>query len=386
MSGPVYIVCGGTGGHLAPGIATAQRLLDAGIRIRVIVSEKEVDSRLMESYPEIPHRCAKGAAFSLRPVGLARFIYTNLRGFSTALRQMRRERPVAILAFGGFLSVSYVIAAWVLRLPIVLHEANRIAGRSIRFLSCMADMIFLPDGVALPGVEPRRMRRIGMPLRKEVHHIPKDEIREKLGIPLHAKVLLVVGGSQGALALNEWVQQTYKSLSADGIWTLLVAGPGKNTLPEVSVLKSDQGNEVELRTFSFHHALHELFSCADVVLSRAGAGTIAELITCLAPSILVPFPYAADDHQFANARDLERRGGCILIPQSEMHTLYREILDLIYNDWLLGRIRSNLRSLICRDPASRIADFIIRSYIKDSEDKPATVPKQPEKLEGSLHA
>ena len=227
MAGPVYIVCGGTGGHLAPGIATAQRLMDAGVRIRVIVSEKEVDSRLMESYPEIPHRCAKGAVFSLRPVGLLRFIYANLRGFASALRQMRRERPVTVLAFGGYLSVSYVLAAWVLRLPIVLHEANRIAGRSIRFLSSMADMIFLPDGVALSGTEPRRMRRIGMPLRKEVRHIPKDEIRDKLGIPMHAKVLLVVGGSQGALVLNEWVQQTYKSLSADGIWTLWWLVPEK---------------------------------------------------------------------------------------------------------------------------------------------------------------
>ena len=164
-----------------------------------------------------------------------------------------------------------------------------------------------------------------------------------------------------------------------------MAGPGKNTLPEVSVLKADNGSEVELRTFSFHHALHELFSCADVVLSRAGAGTIAELITCLAPSILVPFPYAADNHQFANARDLERRGGCILVPQTEMHSLYREIMDLIYNDWLLGRMRSNLRSLACGDPASRIAHFIVRSYLEGDPQKPATGSRQPRKLEGSLN-
>lgn len=362
MAGPVYIVCGGTGGHLAPGIATAQRLRDRGVPVRLVVSEKEIDSRLLEAYPQIPYKRTRGAPFSLRPPGFFRFLYGNLSGFVDGWRYLKKNRPRAVLAFGGFLSVSYVIAAWLLRIPIILHEANRVAGRSIRFLAGMADMIFLPDGVPLPGIEPRRIRRIGMPLREEVAHIPKDLIRKRLGIPPHAKVLVVTGGSQGARVLNEWMERNHRFLAADGIWTILVSGPGKETLPELEVLQSDSGDTVELRTFSFHRALHELFSCADLVISRAGAGSIAELVTCLAPSILIPFPYSADGHQEANARDLERRGGCIVIVQPEINTVYREVLDLIYNDWLLSRMRDNLKRLTHGDPARTLAEFIIRHY------------------------
>jgi UDP-N-acetylglucosamine--N-acetylmuramyl-(pentapeptide) pyrophosphoryl-undecaprenol N-acetylglucosamine transferase len=367
MSLPVYIVCGGTGGHLAPGIATAQRLLDAGLPVQLIVSEKEVDSRLLASYPELSYRRVKGAPFLLTPKGLLLFLIHNTRSFFSGLQYLRKNPPGVILAFGGFISVSYVIAAWLLKIPVVLHEANRIVGRSIRFLSGMADTVFLPDGVSINGVEARRIRRLGMPLRKDVQHISKETIRKHLGVPHHAKVLVVVGGSQGAKALNDWVATTYKSLTSDGIWIFLVAGPGKNELPELKVLQSDQGFEVELRTFSFHRALHELFSCADVVLSRAGAGTVAELVSCLAPSILVPFPYAADDHQLANARDLERRGGCIVIDQKDSSNLYREVLDLIFNDWLLGRMRHNLRRLNHGDAAQQLADTLVRTYYSQTD-------------------
>jgi UDP-N-acetylglucosamine--N-acetylmuramyl-(pentapeptide) pyrophosphoryl-undecaprenol N-acetylglucosamine transferase len=362
MALPAYIVCGGTGGHLAPGIATAQRLMDAGIEVELIVSEKEVDSRLLESYPDLTYRRVKGAPFRLNPKGFLLFLVLNTRSFFSGFQYLRKNRPGVVLAFGGFISVSYVIAAWLLKVPIVLHEANRVVGRSIRFLSGMADTVFLPDGVSLAGIDSRHIRRLGMPLRKEVKHISKEQIRKQMDIPHHAKVLVVVGGSQGAKALNDWVLQSHKSLASDGIWIILVAGPGKNEMPELKVLKSDMGSDVEIRTFSFHRSLHELFSCADVVMSRAGAGTMAELVSCLAPAILVPFPYAADDHQLANARDLERRGGCIVIEQKDASNLYREVLDLIFNDWLLGRMRQNLRRLNHGDAAEQLAGQLITTY------------------------
>lgn len=264
-------------------------------------------------------------------------------------------------------------------IPVVLHEANRKVGRSIRSLSGIADMVFVPEGVQLPGVEPRRLRRLGMPLRREVRHIPKEEIRARLGLPLHAKVLVVVGGSQGAEVLNKWVERHRRSLAADGIWVYLVTGPGKQNLPELETIESDLGGMVEVRTFAFHSALQELFSAADVVVSRAGAGTIAELVACLAPSILVPYPHAADQHQLANASDLERRGGCILVRQEQVNSLYREVLDLIFNDWLLGRIRDNLRRLAQKDPAMEICDHVIRKYLQsETGGRAGTVPGREE--------
>jgi UDP-N-acetylglucosamine--N-acetylmuramyl-(pentapeptide) pyrophosphoryl-undecaprenol N-acetylglucosamine transferase len=363
MSDPVYIVCGGTGGHLAPGIATAQRFIEKRIPVELVISEKEVDSRLLQSYPDIPYRRAKGSPFGWHPVKLILFIINSFIGLLQSLKLLKTTRPVAVIAFGGYLSFSYVLASWLLKIPVILHEANRKVGKYIRSLSGMADLIYLPEGVALKGVEPARLQRMGMPIRREIQHIKKDEIRERMGIPLHAKVLAIVGGSQGAQALNEWVERQHKALAADGIWIFLVAGPGKQTLPELQVIKSDQGQDVEIRTFAFHNALHELFSASDVVISRAGAGTIAELIHCLTPSILIPYPYAADQHQSENANDIEKRGGCIVVDQKNLNTLYREVQDLIYNDGLLAKMRMNLDRLSHGDPADIICRGIIDRYM-----------------------
>jgi len=363
MAGRVYIICGGTGGHLAPGIATAQRFIERNIPVELIISEKEVDSRLLQAYPEIPYRRAKGAPFSWKPARFMAFFYKTILGFFQSVAILRKHRPAALLAFGGYLSISFALAARLLKIPVVLHEAHRKAGRSIRILSGMAEMVFVPDGMTLRRVPPRRLRHIGMPLRREIHHLPKDDIRQQMGIPLHAKVLAIVGGSQGAEVLNKWVERHRRSIASDGIWVFLVTGPGKQILPEVETFASDMGGQVEVRTFSFHNALHELFSASDLVISRAGAGTIAELVACLTPSILVPYPFAADQHQLANARDLERRGGCILIEQTQMNSLYRELLDLIYNDWLLGRLRANLRRLARDDAAMEICRFMETEFV-----------------------
>lgn len=363
MADPVYIVCGGTGGHLAPGIATAQRFMEKGVRIELITSQKEIDSRLLQAYLQIPYKRARGSPFGLHPAILLRFIINSILGFFQSVSLMRRQRPSTVIAFGGYLSFSYVLAAWILNIPVVLHEANRLVGKSIRSLAILADRIYLPDGVRLKSAKPGCVMRMGMPLRREVQHIKKEIIRKRLGVPMHVKMVTVVGGSQGALALNQWVEQHFRQLAGDGIWLNLVSGPGKQTLAEREVLTSASGETVEVRTCSFHTALHELFSASDIVISRAGAGTIAELIHCLAPSILVPYPYAADQHQLANACDLEKRGGCIVKLQDEMEDLYREVLDLIYNDSLLAKMRKNLGHLDPTDVAEAISEDVMEHFM-----------------------
>lgn len=376
MKGGVVIICGGTGGHLAPGIGTAQQLADLGIPVELVVSDREVDSRLMVVYPNLPYKRAVGAPFRWNPVGLVRFLWCGLRSSVQAFRHLRATRPSVLLAFGGYLSVSWVLAARFLEIPVVLHEANRKAGRSISSLARFAERIYLPEGVKLGHVEPQRLRRLGMPLRKEVRHRAKEEIRRKLGIASHAKVLVVVGGSQGALALNEWVERYRRSLAGDGIQVMLVSGPGKVRLPESEELESDIGERLPFRNFEFHDALHELLSSADVVVSRAGAGTVAELVECLAPSILVPYPHASDNHQLWNARDLERRGGCVLLEQVNLDQLYREVLDIIFNDWLLGRMRQNLRLMRHRNASEQLARDLWKEYIRPPAHSPQVMTRK----------
>lgn len=352
---------------MAPGIATAQRLADAEVAYELVVSEKEVDSRLMSVYPDMPCRTAKAYPFSLHPYGLARFLMGGIYGFLQTIKRLGRERPRVVLAFGGFLMVNYVIAARLLRIPVVLHEANRKPGRAVRLLADMADAVFVPQGVSLRGVRPRRIHALRMPLRKECRHIRKDVVRERMNLPVHGKVLLVVGGSQGATVFNDWVGKHWPALAAERISVIVVTGPlQRSDLTPTRVQHSD-GSYSELRVIAFADAMHELFSCADLVLSRAGAGSIAELTECLAPSILVPYPYAADDHQTANAREHERRGACVVIEQSHMAHMFEEVYDLIYSDWMLDRMRGNLRRMMDVNAAQVLARYLQVTFFKPVE-------------------
>lgn len=360
-TGGVVIVCGGTGGHLAPGIATAQRLMDAGIAVRLIVSNREVDGRLLQRYPEIHYKRCSGQPFGWRPHKLAAFIAAGARGTVSAFA-MLGHRPAVVLAFGGYLTINFVLVARILGIPVVMHEANRIPGRSVRLLADLAHMTFVPDGVSLAGVRPQRIRPLRMPLRREVVHIRKEQARRLLEFSGVGRVLLVAGGSQGAQALNHWVKRHWLKLAAEKIHVIVVTGTGKEGDLSPDTFRHADGTRIQLRVIGFCDAMHELFSCADLVLSRAGAGTIAELTECLAPSILVPYPHAADNHQLANARHFEQRGGCIVVQQSELDNLYQEINDLIFNDWMLDRMRGNLRRMAGSRAAERLADYLRQEF------------------------
>ncbi|MCC5840072.1 MAG: UDP-N-acetylglucosamine--N-acetylmuramyl-(pentapeptide) pyrophosphoryl-undecaprenol N-acetylglucosamine transferase [Opitutales bacterium] len=380
--GRFVIVCGGTGGHLAPGVAMAQELTARGHTCTLILSEKEVDSRLVKKYPEFPVVRSPGSGFSMRPRGFVRFLSGVLRAIFFALRWYRDERPDAVLAFGGFLATAYVLAASSHDIPIFLHEANRKPGKAIRFLARFADRVYLPHDVSLRALWMFGAKHIGFPIRRDVRHLPKEMVRQSLGFPRHAKLLVVFGGSQGAVVLNEWAEQHLESLTSDGIHLIVITGPGKGE--EVSHTRvSESGEAVTARFLPFADYMGSLLSAADLVVSRAGAGSIAEITECLAPAVLIPYPYSADQHQQENAAYLERKGGCLLLPQSDMKGLYREVLDLIFNDWLLSRMRGNLRALQRGNEAAHIADDMERILIRlrGEREAPESLSREEEEAE-----
>lgn len=360
------IICGGTGGHLAPGIALAQRLQTRGNHCELVVSRKEVDSRLCAKYDSFSIRKSPGVPFSANPLKLLRFVFESLAAVWFAFKLLQHSKPDAVITFGGFTSPPFGMVAHMMRCILVVHEANRVPGKAIRFLSRLADRVYLPEGVRLATVRPRVLRNFGFPVRADVRHVPKEEAKHKLRIPVHSKVLLIFGGSQGAKPLNDWVQQSLRRLVADGISVYCITGPGKGTEGTLT-FESDSGQPVHVWQRPFSDQVGLLLSAADLVISRAGAGSIAELITCLAPSILVPYPHAADNHQEMNARHLERQGGCLVVPQQDIGNLYREVLDLIFNDWMLARMRENLRGLNRADWAQEIALDIERIVLRKEQ-------------------
>lgn len=361
------IACGGTGGHLAPGIALAEALLARGHDARLFISHKKVDARLSEKYPHLTATRVPGAPFGARPGELAHFLLRQTQGLKFSLRYLREFRPDAVVGFGGFTNAGVTAAARMRDIPVALHEANRVPGRAVRVLSHWVQRLYLPPGVRLPGRLGLMVRHTGLPVRREVNRLPREAARAQLGVDPAQKLLLVVGGSQGSAVLNDWVEANAADLTAAGvqIWCVTGLGKGENTVRE---FRSRNGAPVRVWFEAFTDRMGVLLSAADLVVSRAGAGTLAELVRCETPAILVPYPQAADNHQWANARHFEQQGGGLAVDQRAVGSLRQEVLDVLFNDWLLNKFRENLHRMA--------RENVIDILVHDLEELARRIPRR----------
>ncbi len=344
------IACGGTGGHLSPGIATAQELTLRGHKCILIVSQKQIDEKLIQSYPDLEFFKFPGIGFSLRPWRWPSFILHQIQNFTKALKLIKETKAEAIIGFGGFLTTGIVFAGFLLSRPCILHEANHIPGKAVRLLHSIATRVYLPEGVEFKSRKTNKVKHCGFPIRKEVQKILQSEARQKLRLAPNQPVILVIGGSQGAKVFNQWVIENFEELGKIGINVLCVTGIGKGSEGKIEE-KHPNGTITQVHFIPFYSRMNELFCAADIVIGRSGAGTIAELIQCETPSILVPYPSAADNHQYANALSLEKRGGCVVLPQKDIKTLTQEALKMLSNSELLSQMRYNLKQLKRYDAA-----------------------------------
>ncbi len=338
------ISCGGTGGHVSPGISIAEGLEARGHEATLLISRKKVDSRLVEKYPHLRFERMPGRGFSWHPAGMAKFAASQVSALKYCLGLMRRLRPDGVVGFGGFTSAGAAMAGRALGIPVALHEANRVPGYAVRAFGPWAARVYLPVGVRVAGVRPSATRYAGLPVRREFVRTPTAAAREAMGLDPKKKVLAILGGSQGASSLNSWAKERLPALAAEGIQVVCVTGLGKGE-PENRTLRSAKGEAVAAVFMPFCDRVADLLSAADLVVSRAGAGTLAELIRCEVPAILIPYPRAASDHQRANASFFERQGGGIVVEEAGLGGLQSEVLDLIFNDWLLRQFRGNLRRM-----------------------------------------
>lgn len=371
MTYKFLIACGGTGGHLAPGIALAEALQARGHTTTLFISEKKVDARLCGQYPKLTAIPVPGAPLGWRPAAFFRFVWYQGKGLRFSLNFARKFRPDAIVGFGGFTNTGIVIAGRSLDVPVALHEANRIPGRAIRLLSRLAARLYLPPGVRLPGRLGLLVRHTGLPVRAEVKRIPRAEARAILGVDPLQKLLVIIGGSQGSGPLNRWVEANLEALAREGVQMWCVTGLGKHEA-QVRELRTKTGATVRAWFEPFTDRVGALFSAADLVVSRAGAGTLAELVRCETPAILIPYPFAANDHQRANALHFEQQGGGVVIGETAIGTLKQEVADVLFNDSLINKFRNNLRRMS--------EENTIETMVHDLEelarrDKPGGQPK-----------
>lgn len=352
------MACGGSGGHLAPAIALAERLQENGHASLLLISQKQVDAVLVKKYGHLNFVQTSACGFAGGILSRMTSVIRLIPDVRSSRSLLEKEAPDLVLLFGGYVSLGLGLASKILGIPLVLHEANCNPGRVIRLIKDLSVRIYLPDEVKLPGSSPSRIRHFGYPVRKEIRPCLKETARKQLKIAVPNKLLVVIGGSQGSTALNDWVVRHFYRLAEAGISVYCVTGPANNQ-EDISYKPDSDGLPFTARFVSFSDCMGPVISAADLVLSRAGAGTIAELIRCHVPSILVPYPYATDNHQHANARVHEQQGAGLLVPQSQPERFTDEVIKRIFNDRWLSQVKSNLEQLNRFDSSERIVSDLI---------------------------
>ena len=352
----VVIACGGTGGHLTPGIALAQSLEEKGCKAWLFISRKSVDSRLSSKYPKLNFVAMPGAPLIRTPIGLFLFLKGFISSYLQSKRFYKKVSADAMIGFGGFTSLGPAVAARLQKIPIFIHEANRAVGKAVRMIAKNSDRVYLPEGMVLEGLSSEVVKNVGYPLRKEFRRIPRERARKHLGIPNSDRLLVVLGGSQGAASLNKWVKKNLSDLAGEGIATLCITGMGKDSSGVVQ-LDGPADEIITSRFIAFTDEMNVLLSAADLVVSRAGAGAIAEIVRCRVPSILIPYPFAADNHQLHNARFLEVKGGGLVCKDEDLtEKLFKEVQEMMFNEELRAILRRNLFAMDGGDVGSRIVD------------------------------
>lgn len=310
----IVIASGGTGGHLYPTIAVAEAIREARQDIRIVfigtsnrIESKEVPRLGFEFFPieiSAPRRS---------PKSLRKFPMQYYRAYRRSIAILNEVNASIFLGGGAYLSVPVAYAAKRMNIPIALLEINAVAGRANRIIANNASKIFVTYKECIKQFPPSsssRMQIIGTPIRESLHReIDAKSAREHFGLNPIQKTLLVFGGSLGAKSLNEAMKASLPQLLASGMNIIWQTGSSEH----LEELRDSYGNTSQLCIREFISDMPEAYAAADLVVSRAGASTLAELSSLGKPAILVPYPFAAMNHQEHNAIAYRDRGAALII-------------------------------------------------------------------------
>lgn len=359
---PILLMAGGTGGHVFPALAIAEALRAKGITVDWLGTRRGLEARVVPAtgieikYIEIAGLRGKGIwSLLTAPVKITRAIWQ-------ALRILRDLRPVAVVGMGGFVTGPGGVAAWLLRIPVLIHEQNSIAGLTNYWLARLAVRVM----EAFPNTFPPHYRAVytGNPVRADIlalasakPHPPHD--------PLH---ILIVGGSLGAKALNETVP-----LALQQVPNPLTVWHQTGEAHVDAMQTAYQSVTFSAKVTAFIDDMAAAYAWADLVICRAGALTISELAQVGVASILIPYPHAVDDHQTRNAKFLADQGAAILLPQTQLtpEKLAQLVTQLSQSPSQLSAMSQTARNCATPQALSQITDLILNVGWVEAKRKPS---------------
>jgi UDP-N-acetylglucosamine--N-acetylmuramyl-(pentapeptide) pyrophosphoryl-undecaprenol N-acetylglucosamine transferase len=352
------IVCGGTGGHLFPGIAVGEELLRHQHQVMLIISEKEVDQRavqhaqgfLIETLPAVGWR-------GVRPDYVARFCGMMLKSYQKTKKIYQSFPPDAVLGMGGFSSVTPLLVAKQKGIPSCIHESNVIPGKANRMAAKLASAVAIGVEEARPQFGSAKVICTGTPVRGELRvRLEKAKAKEELGLNQEAPVILAMGGSQGARGLNRVVLDAARSISKPQIQWIHLTG----TTEENAVREGYVKIQKNARIYPFCHDMRRLYAAADLIIARSGASSLTEIAEWGIPSILVPYPFAAENHQSANATVFANTGAGIKIEESDCtpDRLRREITQILESETVLNKMVEATKKLRHENAHEKLAKLV----------------------------
>jgi len=308
----LVIGAGGTGGHIYAGLAIAQKWKKEGGEVLFVGSSYGMEKHLIKDFP-------------LTLLNISPFKGKGMRGFLTLFKiplsilklllLFLRKRPSVVLGIGGYASFPVCISAWLLKIPFAIMEQNTVPGLTNRILARMSKVCFTGFESSKKYLKAKEIVYSGNPVREEIRNFRYKPVEERPDYP----AVLILGGSQGAHFLNLLMPEVFKNLLDSGIKVKVIHQTGKEDREYVERRYEELGIPAEV--FDFNPEIQTFLARSHLAVCRAGALTIAELSIAGVPCIFIPYPYAAYNHQFTNAKEVESKGGGICIEQKDATVL-----------------------------------------------------------------
>lgn len=351
----VVLAAGGTGGHVFPAQALAQELMAQGMTVFIFTDGRGSqfnDGSFLTV--KIPADQLQGSLGKKIKGGLK-----LITGMGAAFYHLRRLKPHAVVGFGGYASFPTLMAAALLRLPTIVHQADAYFGRTNRLLAPLVTRIAtsFPHVENIPDTSQKKVSFTGLPVRPDIQLAPY--VISEDNKPFH---LLVTGGSQGARVFGEVIPEAIRLLDPSLQKRLYVSQQCRpESLTVTQALYAQTKAHVELSPFL--DKMGERYKRAHLVISRAGASSVVEVALVGRPAIFVPYPYAMDDHQFYNAQEAQKVGGGWMMREKDFTSNSLAILlsDLITSPWKLTQAAVNIRAIAIPDASLRLAHLVALS-------------------------
>lgn len=350
MKKPICIMAGGTGGHIFPGLAVAEELIKRGETVHWIGSKHGLEGRLVPEKGIPMHYLAVRGLRGKH--GLQRITGPIRLGVSViqALILMLRLKPSVCVGFGGYPAGPGGIAARMMKIPVVIHEQNAVAGMTNKYLAKFATKVLTAFPNVIEGAE-----CVGNPIRPEIDSVGRQRIADGHQASDTTRVL-VIGGSQGAKSLNEQLPEKLKAVASQfGIEVTHQTGvSGKDHVDE-----QYQALDLDATVVAFISRMDEAYREADIVVCRAGALTVSELASAAMPSVLIPFPYAVDDHQTKNGQQLQKAGAAVVVQEKDLDIFVAKLSDILRAPENLTQMARAARSVAKPEATQHVADRVM---------------------------